>query len=130
VSKPSAAWLAEAILDLHGVDPTASGVVMTVGAAGGPKIITQSLLAVLRFIELDMPIEQALKTPRFHHQWTPDRILVEKTMDQSIVDSLKSKGHKILKSGSVGVSQAIALDKDGNFRGVHDPRVPGKAAGH
>ncbi len=104
--------------------------VMTVGAAGGPKIITQSLLAVLRFIELDMPIEQALKTPRFHHQWTPDRILVEKTMDQSIVDSLKSKGHKILKSGSVGVSQAIALDKDGNFRGVHDPRVPGKAAGH
>lgn len=104
--------------------------VMTVGAAGGPKIITQSLLAVLRYIELDMPIEKALAQPRFHHQWTPDRILIEKTMEQDVVDSLKSKGHKILKSGSVGVSQAIALDKDGNFHGVHDPRVPGKAAGY
>ena len=47
--------------------------VMTVGAAGGPKIITQSLLAILRFIELDMPIDQALAKPRFHHQWSPDQ---------------------------------------------------------
>jgi gamma-glutamyltranspeptidase/glutathione hydrolase len=104
--------------------------VMTVGAAGGPKIITQSLLAILRFIELDMPIDQALAKPRFHHQWSPDRILIENTMKQATIDSLQSKGHTILKSGSVGVSQAIAIDSEGIFHGVHDPRVPGKAAGY
>ncbi|MEC9092773.1 MAG: gamma-glutamyltransferase, partial [Planctomycetota bacterium] len=59
--------------------------VMTVGAAGGPKIITQSLLATLGFIELGLPIDKALSQPRFHHQWSPDRILVESSMPDAII---------------------------------------------
>jgi gamma-glutamyltranspeptidase / glutathione hydrolase len=103
--------------------------VMMVGAAGGPKIITQSLLAIIRTIDLNMPLDQALSQPRFHHQWSPDRVLVEKSMPTEMVKQLQAKGHQIVKSTSVGITQAIAIDKNGIFTGVHDPRVPGKAAG-
>lgn len=102
---------------------------MTVGAAGGPKIITQSLLATLRVIDLGLPLEQALARPRFHHQWSPDRILLESNMPANIEKQLNAMGHQTIRSRTVGVSQAILLDRDGNFRGVHDPRVPGKAKG-
>lgn len=103
--------------------------VMTVGAAGGPKIISQSLLAVIRYLDLQMPIDQALQSPRFHHQWSPDRVLLESSMPIRIEKALQQKGHRTIRSNVVGVSQAIAIDKQGFLIGVHDPRVPGKAAG-
>ncbi len=104
--------------------------IMTVGAAGGPKIISQSLLAVLRVIEMDMSVEEALQAPRFHHQWSPDRLLIENSMSKELESGLTKMGHKTFRSRTVGVSQAIGLDKSGRFVGAHDPRVPGKAAGH
>lgn len=103
--------------------------VMTVGAAGGPKIISQSLLAVIRVLELEMSLIDALKAPRFHHQWSPDRILLESNFPQEIESELKRRGHQTIRARAVGVSQAIAVDPEGNLIGVHDPRVPGKAAG-
>lgn len=104
--------------------------VMTVGAAGGPKIITQSLLATLRFIELELSLKEAVANPRFHHQWSPDRILLESNTPASIEKRLNEMGHKTVRSRSVGVTQAITLNKKGIFEGVHDPRVPGKAGGY
>ena len=103
---------------------------MTVGAAGGPKIITQSLLATIRFIELDMTLKEAVANPRYHHQWSPDRILLERSMPYSFEKKLNQMGHRTVRSGSVGVTQAIAIDQQGVFVGVHDPRVPGKAGGY
>lgn len=103
--------------------------VMTVGAAGGPKIISQSLLAVIRVLELEMSLMDALKAPRFHHQWSPDRILLESNFPQEIESELKRRGHQTIRARAVGVSQAIAVDPEGKLIGVHDPRVPGKAAG-
>ena len=104
--------------------------VMTVGAAGGPKIITQSLLAVIRFIELEQSLGEAVGGSRYHHQWSPDRVLLESSVPEAIEQALQDMGHRTVRSRSVGVTQAIALDGEGNFIGVHDPRVPGKAAGY
>lgn len=103
--------------------------VMTVGAAGGPKIISQSLLATLRYLELGYSLGDAIGQPRFHHQWSPDRILLEDRVPLAIEQRLQKMGHQTVRSRIVGVSQAIARDKDGTFIGVHDPRVPGKAGG-
>ena len=103
---------------------------MTVGAAGGPKIITQSLLATLRVLELNMSLEDAVGNPRFHHQWSPNRILLEDRVPEAVEKQLNLLGHKTVRSRVVGITQAIALDKDGFFVGVHDPRTPGKAGGY
>ncbi|MCA9199007.1 MAG: gamma-glutamyltransferase [Planctomycetales bacterium] len=103
--------------------------VMTLGAAGGPKIITQVLLTIIRHLDLGMPIDQAVAAPRFHHQWKPDRLFIERTWSETAVNSLQRKGHAIEFLDHVGILQAIVRTPEGTFTGVADPRVPGKAAG-
>lgn len=102
--------------------------VLTVGAAGGPKIITSVLLAILRRLDFDQSLAEAVGSPRIHQQWMPDVLTVEKKMPEEIVKQLEAKGHKIDPIDSGAVAQAIEVDEKGQFIGVHDPRVPGKAA--
>jgi gamma-glutamyltranspeptidase/glutathione hydrolase len=101
--------------------------VLTVGAAGGPKIITQVLLTLIRTLDLDETLPSAIAAPRIHHQWQPDSILVEEAVPRSIVDGLKSLGHKIEMIDSSGATQGIWINREGRLEGVRDPRVPGKA---
>ena len=106
--------------------------VLAVGAAGGPKIITQVVWAIINHLDLGFPIHEAIGRARVHHQWSPDQLFVEETTSDAALERLKTLGHtlQILKSNSSGVSQAISFDpKTGLFTGAHDPRVPGKAAG-
>jgi len=104
--------------------------VLTVGAAGGPTIITQVLQALVRRMDLGLPLSEALAQPRIHQQWSPDAVRIEAKLDESLQKALTSRGHKLTPVPSMGVSQAIELDRaTGKFFGLHDPRVPGKAAG-
>jgi gamma-glutamyltranspeptidase/glutathione hydrolase len=99
--------------------------VLTLGAAGGPKIITQVVIGLIRFIDLQQPLDEALAAPRWHHQWRPDRVLVEAELPAAVADALRDRGHVVEASTAAGVSQAIELRGDGTFKAVHDPRVPG-----
>lgn len=104
--------------------------VMTVGAAGGPRIITQALLAILGRVDLDMTLPEAVGQKRFHHQWSPDVLMLESGFPKELQAELEKRGHKLYVSDRVGVTQAIVWDREtGEFTGVHDPRVPGKAVG-
>lgn len=105
--------------------------VMTVGAAGGPKIITEVLLAIIRHLDLDMPIDEAVNAPRFHHQWAPDVLLMESTTPQELRRKVEGYGHQTKMSSVVGITQAIGVSPDGkSLQGVHDGRTQGKALGH
>ena len=101
--------------------------IITVGAAGGPKIITQVLQTLIRRLDLQEELSAAVAAPRIHHQWYPDSVLAEATVPAEIIDGLKQKGHKIESINTSGVTQAVGLDSKGKLTGVHDPRVPGKA---
>jgi gamma-glutamyltranspeptidase/glutathione hydrolase len=103
--------------------------VMTVGAAGGPKIITQVVLAIVNHLDLGMPLSEAVAAPRFHHQWSPNELMVEHTLDPAIQRRLRRLGHQVREDSSAGVTQAIGRTEDGRFIGVHDPRVAGSASG-
>jgi gamma-glutamyltranspeptidase/glutathione hydrolase len=104
--------------------------VMTVGAAGGPTIITQVVQALIRRIDLDLPLDQAIAQPRIHQQWSPDELRIESSLPDSLKASLRERGHVLRETKNMGVSQAIVFDRaSGQFIGVHDPRVPGQAAG-
>jgi len=100
--------------------------VLTVGAAGGPKIITQVLQTIVRRLDFGQSIDEALGAPRLHHQWRPDSVLAEETVPAEMIAGLKKLGHKIETIRSSGVAQAIARGDNGELVGVHDPRVPGK----
>ena len=99
---------------------------MTVGAAGGPKIITQVLLTIIRHLDFGNSLREAVAASRFHHQWRPDSVLVEESLDPSLVESLQRLGHEVVTTPAAGVTQAVGVDLSGVLLGVGDPRVPGK----
>jgi len=81
--------------------------VLTCGAAGGPKIITSTLQNVIRVLDLGQSIEQAIGSPRVHHQWSPDEAVCEKTVKQEDVAQLKSLGHQVSMINTAAVAQGI-----------------------
>jgi len=104
--------------------------VMTIGAAGGPTIITQVVQAIVRTIDLNQPLHHALAQPRIHHQWSPDEMRIESRLPADLKESLKHRGHKLNEVKNMGVSQAIVFDPaTKQFIGVFDPRISGKASG-
>ena len=65
---------------------------MAVGAAGGPKIITQVVLAIVRTIDFEQPLSTAIAGLRFHHQWRPNSVAYEKGMDAKLVEGWRNAG--------------------------------------
>ena len=105
--------------------------VMTVGAAGGPKIISQAVLTIVNRIDLGMELEAAVAAPRFHHQWSPDRLVHERSLGPELAGELTKRGHWLQSAPYMGVTQAVAwLENEQMFTAVHDPRVEGQAAGY
>ncbi|HRF02110.1 MAG TPA: gamma-glutamyltransferase, partial [Pirellulaceae bacterium] len=103
---------------------------LAIGAAGGPKIITQVLWGLIGTIDRQLDPAEALAEPRLHHQWSPDRLAIERGYDPELAAALERRGHRIEWSRSAGVSQAVAWDPAENVLiGVRDPRVPGDARG-
>jgi gamma-glutamyltranspeptidase/glutathione hydrolase len=104
--------------------------VMTLGAAGGPTIITQVVQALVRTIDLEQPLDQAIGDARIHQQWSPDELRIESRLPAVLKQSLADDGHKLRETRNMGVCQAIRFDPaTKRFIGIHDPRIGGKAAG-
>jgi len=104
--------------------------VIVTGAAGGPTIITQALLLLTHIIDDGMLPAEALAEPRFHHQWNPDELKIEKSFGEGTLTRVKALGHKLAESEGFGACQAIYFDADKKlFFPANDPRVPGKADG-
>lgn len=104
--------------------------IIALGAAGGPRIISQVLLELVSLLDLEMSPKQALAQPRIHHQWSPDELMVEKALPPKLQAELARRGHKLKEVPSIGVSQIVARSRDGKrFVGAADPRAGGKVAG-
>ena len=104
--------------------------IIALGAAGGPKIITQVVLELVGMLDLGLSPAEALAQPRIHHQWFPDELMVEKALPRKLQDDLARRGHKLKKLSSMGVSQIVARSSDGQgFVGAADPRAGGRAQG-
>ena len=101
------------------------------GSPGGPTIISATLLSVLDWMRLGMEPQVAIDAPRFHHQWLPDRILMERTFPDSLESALNARGHATHRVGQMGVVNAIAIDPaTGDRLGAADPRHDGAAVGY
>ena len=96
--------------------------VLSAGAAGGPTIISQTLLALINTIDFKMPLSNALAEPRWHNQWRPDQITIEKSISNETQDALKARGHTLAPVDSLGAAQAVGI-AGGGFVAEHDPRI-------
>lgn len=95
---------------------------LILGSPGGTTIPTTVLQVIVNVLDFGMPLKDAVFAPRFHHQWMPDQILLEKGFPQKTLDELKKKGHHISEARALGSVNAIMVHADGTFEGVGDRR--------
>jgi gamma-glutamyltranspeptidase/glutathione hydrolase len=101
------------------------------GSPGGPRIISAVLLSVINWMRLGMEAQAAINTPRFHHQWLPDRIVMENQFSPAVQRALDAMGHATRKIGHIGLVNAIGIDvTTGERLGAADPRDDGSAVGY
>ena len=101
------------------------------GSPGGPTIISATLLSILNWMRFGMEPQAAINAPRFHHQWLPDRILIERDFSESLESALNARGHATHRVGHMGLVNAIAIDPaTGDRLGAADPRHDGAAVGY
>ncbi len=111
--------------------PDSDEVMLVTGSPGGSRIITTTLQIISNVVDHKMNIAEATAASRFHHQWLPDHITVEKGVSVYTLNILQEKGHKIEASRwAMGSTQSI-LRMDDGWSGASDPRQSsGLAAGY
>jgi len=108
---------------------------LIVGTPGGATIITSVFQTILNVYEFNMNVQDAVNAPRFHHQWLPDVIIIEKNGSDNRIDSLlRNKNYNVISlpfesemSGmsprsSIGAVDAIFIDENGKVSGGADYR--------
>jgi gamma-glutamyltranspeptidase / glutathione hydrolase len=101
------------------------------GSPGGPTIISVTLLSILNWTRFGMDAQSAINAPRFHHQWLPDTLLMEKLFSPQMEEQMKERGYQIKRRGHIGLVNAIGIDpKTGERCGAADPRDDGSAVGY
>ena len=111
----------------------AKNVRLIVGSPGGGTIINTVLEVLLNVLQYKMDVLQAVTAPRFHHQWMPDRLFLERVgFSADTLQKLQEAGYKLAFVDNQGNCEAIEVKPDrGGWRfGAADPRGEGKAAGY
>lgn len=113
---------------------------LVLGSPGGPTIISTVANDLISVVDNGLSIQETADAPRFHHQYLPDDLQVEKRFPVATSDALKAHGYNIKRSGEFdehnpgvwGDSELIAVDpKTGDLLGGHDTRKNfGSAAGY
>lgn len=98
---------------------------LVTGSPGGSRIITTVLQMVVNSIDFGMNVAEATNAPRFHHQWLPDQLRVEKGFSPDTLRLLESKGQHVKVQPAMGSTQSIMVGPDGELYGASDPRSPG-----
>ncbi|MDP4916535.1 MAG: gamma-glutamyltransferase family protein, partial [Haliea sp.] len=98
---------------------------LATGSPGGSLIITSVLQTALNAMAFDMNIATASAEPRVHHQWQPDKLVVEQGISPDTLALLRALGHNVDVAGrTLGRTQSIMLDR-GYLWGATDTRRPG-----
>ncbi len=98
--------------------------IAVLGSPGGRTIINTVLQVALNIMEFNMSIKEAVGKPRFHHQWLPDEIRIEKSGASSeLVAALRQMGHPVKISRIQGQAHCIMIhQQSGAPQGAVDLR--------
>lgn len=98
-------------------------VALVTGSPGGPRIITTVLQTLIHLIDHGMNPAEAAAAPRFHHQWMPDELRLEKGFSPDTMQALGERGHLLHIKPTMGRTHTIQV-RDGVLYGASDPRNP------
>lgn len=95
---------------------------IVVGTPGGTTIPTSVYQSIVNVIDFKMPPSSAVNSAKFHHQWLPEVVFVEKNFPESTLKILEQKNYKFEKRGGIGRTEMIVIDENGNATAVADSR--------
>jgi gamma-glutamyltranspeptidase/glutathione hydrolase len=112
---------------------------LVLGSPGSSKIITTVANVLMGVVDYGMNIQEAVNAPRFHNQWLPDTLDVERWFSPDTVQALQKMGYNVQIGLHYGEdvypywsdAECIAVDpKTGERLGASDGRSNGKAVGY
>lgn len=112
---------------------------LVLGSPGSSKIITTVANVLMGVVDYGMNIQEAVDAPRFHNQWLPDTLYVERYFSPDTVQDLEKMGHHVQfglredsdAGGYWSDAECIAIDqKTGERLGAADYRSNGSAVGY
>jgi gamma-glutamyltranspeptidase / glutathione hydrolase len=103
---------------------------LILGTPGGTTITTSVFQTLIDIIEFDMSTPDAVDKPKFHHQWSPDILLVEKGFPEPVISALQKMGYTVRETASIGRTDVIKISSSGEVEAVADRRGDDDAAGY
>ncbi|HEY6062230.1 MAG TPA: gamma-glutamyltransferase, partial [Chitinophagaceae bacterium] len=102
---------------------------IVLGTPGGTTIPTSVFQTIVNIIEFKMSTEDAVYKPKFHHQWLPDTLEIEKGFPREVSDALQKMGYAISQRSGIGRTEVIKVLANGKFEAVADNRGGDDAEG-
>ena len=105
---------------------------LVVGTPGGTTIPTSIIQSLVNMIDFKMSPEDAVNLPKFHHQWLPDEIIVEKDFNSATIQQLEAMGYKVVKKQAIGRTELIEIKygKTRKITAIADKRGDDSAEGY
>jgi gamma-glutamyltranspeptidase/glutathione hydrolase len=103
---------------------------MVVGTPGGTTIPTSVFQSIVNVIDFNMNANDAVNKPKFHHQWLPDEVDIEKSFSPDTKAALQRMGYKMVDIGGIGRVELIKILSDGSREVAADGRGDDSVAGY
>lgn len=103
---------------------------VVVGTPGGTTIPTSVFQTLINILDFNLSPVDAVNKPKFHHQWLPDEIRLEKDFPNDVRQKLEQLGYKINQRDHIGRTELIVISADGKIQAVADKRGDDHAAGY
>ena len=101
---------------------------MVVGTPGGTTIPTSVFQTIVDIIDFGMDATDAVDKPKFHHQWLPDQVMIEKSFPDSTRRGLEKMGYILKERSSIGRTELILTGSKGK-EAVADDRGDDSVSG-
>jgi len=102
---------------------------LVIGTPGGTTICTSVFQTIVNIIDFNMSTEDAVWKPKFHHQWLPDEVDLEKDFPDATRKALEGMGYKIVERSGIGRTEVIKVLPNKKFEAVADNRGYDSAEG-
>lgn len=108
-------------------------VVMALGAAGGPRIISSVIQTIYRVLVTGLDIDRAVQFPRLHHQFLPNKLYMDEfKFAPETIAGLEQRGHVTVQQrpAYLGRIKAVRINDKGYLEASYDNRSEGAVGGY
>jgi gamma-glutamyltranspeptidase/glutathione hydrolase len=100
------------------------------GTPGGTTIPTSVYQILINMLEFNMSAADAINSPKFHHQWLPDVVRVEKDFDTTVRKELTAMGYNLTEANGWCRLEVVRINTNKQKEVAADKRGDDSVAGY